>query len=72
MQVGLNFAKLLVIQYYNIILGTLEKEINFSFGNKTTSNGACGTTFKNEFYLFGGGLQLEREPTDFRQVDKRL
>ena len=68
MQVGLNFAKLLVIQYYNIILGTLEKEINFSFGNKTTTNGACGVTFRNEYYLFGGGLLFDGKPTDYRQV----
>ena len=72
MQVGLNFAKLLVIQYYNIILGTLEKEINFSFGNKTTTNGACGIIFQNEYYLFGGALHFEEKPSDFRQVNNRL
>ena len=36
------------------ILGHFDKEINFSFEDQTYVSGACGVTFQNEFWMFGG------------------
>ena len=44
----------------------MNKEINFSFGDRARPSDSCGVTFKNEYYLFGGDWQFNR------QVHKRL
>ena len=47
------------------ILGHFDKEINFSFGDETDAIYACGITFQNEFWMFGGW-------NENRQVNKYI
>ena len=44
-----------------LTLGHFDEAINFSFGDKTDADGACGVTFKNEFWLFGGANKQVNE-----------
>ena len=63
----LRYSVVITVLLYNIIKGDLNKEVNFSYGDRAKPSNSCGVTFKNEHYLFGGNWQFNRQVHKIRK-----